>query len=188
MREPEMPREDPMRLVCPACEAVYETPEGAIPEDGRWVRCSACRAEWMARPGQAGAAAEAAPALAADRPAPALEGVAREPDAPAAHATAPATPASAAPADARMPAEPPRSEAALARTFEEAPQARSGGGAVMAFAALIGFVLLAAVLAYIRDDAIATAAPQLAEPLERYVAWVDRMRAAIAALLEGGSA
>lgn len=39
-----------MLIVCPACGARYEAPNSAIPAPGRIVRCSACRAEWRARP------------------------------------------------------------------------------------------------------------------------------------------
>jgi predicted Zn finger-like uncharacterized protein len=39
-----------MLIVCPACGARYEAPNSAIPAAGRIVRCSACRAEWRARP------------------------------------------------------------------------------------------------------------------------------------------
>jgi hypothetical protein len=78
-------------------------------------------------------------------------------------------------------------QAAMARSVADYDEpAPSGGGGVMAVAALIGFSLLAAVLAYVRQDAIAAAAPQLAEPLAAYVAWVDRMREAMG-VASGGS-
>ncbi|MDQ2066361.1 zinc-ribbon domain-containing protein [Xinfangfangia sp. CPCC 101601] len=36
-----------MRLVCPNCDAKYEVPDGAIPEGGRDVQCSACGHAWF---------------------------------------------------------------------------------------------------------------------------------------------
>jgi formiminotetrahydrofolate cyclodeaminase len=75
----------------------------------------------------------------------------------------------------------------LARSLDGAERETArGGGGLMALVAVIGFSLLAAVLAYTRQEAIAAAAPQLAEPLAQYVAWVDRMRAMVAGLMNGG--
>lgn len=38
-----------MRLTCPNCGAVYETPEGMVSEAGRHVQCSACHTRWFVR-------------------------------------------------------------------------------------------------------------------------------------------
>jgi predicted Zn finger-like uncharacterized protein len=38
-----------MRLTCPACGAVYDVPDDAIPVTGREVECSDCGAVWLAR-------------------------------------------------------------------------------------------------------------------------------------------
>ncbi|SEN97697.1 MJ0042 family finger-like domain-containing protein [Gemmobacter aquatilis] len=38
-----------MRLICPNCDAQYEVPEDAIPEDGRDVQCSSCGHAWFQR-------------------------------------------------------------------------------------------------------------------------------------------
>ena len=38
-----------MRLTCPNCGAVYETPAGMVPEAGRHVQCSACHTRWFVR-------------------------------------------------------------------------------------------------------------------------------------------
>ncbi len=51
-----------MRLVCPSCGARYEVDDGAIPQTGRDVQCSACDHGWF-QPGQAMLKAE--PSLAA---------------------------------------------------------------------------------------------------------------------------
>lgn len=37
-----------MLLQCPACNAQFNVPDGAIPPAGRTVRCSACKNEWHA--------------------------------------------------------------------------------------------------------------------------------------------
>lgn len=57
-----------MRLVCPNCDAKYEVPDGAIPQGGRDVQCSACGHAWFQQSPEveAEAAAEAAAALFAD--------------------------------------------------------------------------------------------------------------------------
>lgn len=36
-----------MRLTCPNCGAVYETPAGMIPKTGRHVQCSDCNTRWF---------------------------------------------------------------------------------------------------------------------------------------------
>lgn len=36
-----------MRLVCPNCDAKYEVPEDAIPQEGRDVQCSGCGHAWF---------------------------------------------------------------------------------------------------------------------------------------------
>jgi predicted Zn finger-like uncharacterized protein len=37
-----------MIIVCPQCESRYELPEETVPQAGRTVRCTRCRAEWLA--------------------------------------------------------------------------------------------------------------------------------------------
>jgi predicted Zn finger-like uncharacterized protein len=37
-----------MIIVCPQCESRYELPEATVPQAGRTVRCTRCRAEWQA--------------------------------------------------------------------------------------------------------------------------------------------
>src|SRR3954452_17351 len=39
-----------MIIVCPQCESRYELIEAILPDEGRMVRCTRCRAEWMAFP------------------------------------------------------------------------------------------------------------------------------------------
>lgn len=41
-----------MILVCPACEAKFKIPDGAIPPEGRKVRCAKCKNAWHAVPQQ----------------------------------------------------------------------------------------------------------------------------------------
>lgn len=48
------------RIVCPACQAVYEVPDGALPAGGRDVQCSDCGHNWY-QLSQGGEAPEAAP-------------------------------------------------------------------------------------------------------------------------------
>lgn len=161
-----------MIITCPACGARYDAPDDAVPEAGRMVRCSACRAEWL---------------VAGDRAAPAPQ--APEPPAPAS-ATVPTPPAGEAPA--RPAPQPARAEtaatgpaaaaapapAALSATLEDdepdpAPRRRGGFMAGFALSTVAG---LAAIGVYARHEAIAALAPQLAGPLARYVAAVDRAR------------
>lgn len=39
-----------MILVCPTCDAKFKIPDGAIPAEGRTVRCAKCKNSWHARP------------------------------------------------------------------------------------------------------------------------------------------
>ncbi|WP_286830182.1 MULTISPECIES: zinc-ribbon domain-containing protein [Kordiimonas] len=55
-----------MILVCPACDAKFKIPDGAIPPAGRKVRCASCKHSWHAVPQQIVKAPPAVP-----RPAPA---------------------------------------------------------------------------------------------------------------------
>ncbi|WP_202899827.1 zinc-ribbon domain-containing protein, partial [Kordiimonas gwangyangensis] len=41
-----------MILVCPSCEAKFNVPDGAIPPEGRTVRCAKCKHSWKASPAQ----------------------------------------------------------------------------------------------------------------------------------------
>jgi predicted Zn finger-like uncharacterized protein len=55
-----------MRLVCPNCDAKYEVPDDAIPEEGRDVQCSSCGHAWFQLRPEAEAAAEEEAALFGD--------------------------------------------------------------------------------------------------------------------------
>jgi predicted Zn finger-like uncharacterized protein len=166
-----------MRLTCPACGARYETPEGAVPPEGRMVRCSNCRAEWRARPGPelgAPAAPEAAPA--------AEPFAARVAAPPAAASPMAATPVAAPQAAPATPLRQPAGPAPMAASLEDAPDEapRGGGAGFMAGFAAVTVIALAAAAVYARHEDIAAAAPQLSGALERYVAAVDAARAAVA--------
>ena len=174
-----------MRLTCPACETAYEVPDGAVLEGGRWVRCSACKAEWLARPAVARPAA--APAETPEptefepaRPGPSLGAtLASE-----AQGSAGPEPTTAPPQTSPRPA-----DAQLAASFADDAAPSSGGSArAMALIALVTLAALAAVIAYVRHEAIAEAAPALREPLAQYVDWVEGMRAAIREATQGGGA
>jgi predicted Zn finger-like uncharacterized protein len=52
-----------MILTCPACHTSYTVKDGAIPPQGRTVRCAACKHSWH-QPGVEGSGVEAAVALA----------------------------------------------------------------------------------------------------------------------------
>ncbi len=41
-----------MILVCPTCDAKFKIPDGAIPAEGRTVRCAKCKNSWHAKPSQ----------------------------------------------------------------------------------------------------------------------------------------
>jgi len=41
-----------MRLICPNCDAEYEVPDSAIPQEGRDVQCSNCGHTWFFDPSQ----------------------------------------------------------------------------------------------------------------------------------------
>lgn len=49
-----------MILTCPACATQYTVKDGAIPPDGRQVRCAACKHSWHQLPDDAGGAGDAA--------------------------------------------------------------------------------------------------------------------------------
>lgn len=55
-----------MRLVCPNCDAKYEVPDDAVPEDGRDVQCSSCGHAWFQLRPEAEIAAEEEAALFGD--------------------------------------------------------------------------------------------------------------------------
>jgi predicted Zn finger-like uncharacterized protein len=59
-----------MILTCPDCGTQYVVKDGAIPPEGRQVRCAACKHSWHQDPDPAEAAAEAetAPAFEPDQP------------------------------------------------------------------------------------------------------------------------
>lgn len=50
-----------MQIACPACQTRYSVPDGAIPAEGRTVRCAKCRHSWF-EAGEGGAAPAATPA------------------------------------------------------------------------------------------------------------------------------
>ena len=39
-----------MELICPACEARYQLPPGAVPDEGRQVSCQNCGHSWLGLP------------------------------------------------------------------------------------------------------------------------------------------
>ena len=53
-----------MRLVCPNCEAKYEVPDDAIPDNGRDVQCANCGHAWFQMRARSGAALSVAEVLA----------------------------------------------------------------------------------------------------------------------------
>ena len=59
-----------MILTCPDCGTQYVVKDGAIPPEGRQVRCAACKHSWHQDPDPAEAAAETetAPAFEPDQP------------------------------------------------------------------------------------------------------------------------
>ena len=59
-----------MILTCPDCGTQYVVKDGAIPPEGRQVRCAACKHSWHQDPesGEAAADVESAPALEPDQP------------------------------------------------------------------------------------------------------------------------
>lgn len=101
-----------MILTCPACSTQYVVKDGAIPPQGRQVRCASCKHSWHQDPEEGGAAEQppAMPAAAAPQPswsAPADEAVVDEaPVAPPAATPAPDQ-ALADPVDTRVVAEAP---------------------------------------------------------------------------------
>ncbi|WP_147126951.1 zinc-ribbon domain-containing protein [Shimia ponticola] len=56
-----------MRLICPNCDAEYEVPDSAIPQEGRDVQCSNCGHTWFFDPSQP---VEPEPPVEEDDPAP----------------------------------------------------------------------------------------------------------------------
>lgn len=162
-----------MLIVCPACDARYAVDDAQIGAGGRAVQCSACLAEWTvwsrepSEPRDAGRdAADAAPAASAT--------------------SAPVSPAraDAARGDARataLAAEAAPRDRILAATLEE-PRPTRGGGFLAGFLLAVTAALCAA-LVYLRADDIAAAVPSLQPQIEAYAAWVDDLRATLAAAL-----
>ena len=194
-----------MLLTCPACSARYEVPATALPAEGRVVRCTNCRAEWLARPIVTQPKRDAAPPpKAAPQPpsatAPQRELTATAPEAgavPGPSAQAPrAIPERPAPPqkrgepapepDAEPPAAPVREAdpaRALARSLDGEPQSRRNGGFVTGFA-VVAVLALLATGTYIKQAEIAAAVPQLAGPIETYVAKVDQGRLMLERLID----
>ena len=54
-----------MILCCPACDARYTVADGAVPPQGRVVRCAACTHSWRAHPAETLALSDPAPAFSA---------------------------------------------------------------------------------------------------------------------------
>ena len=115
-----------MRITCPSCKAVYETPAEALGPAGRVVECSACGARWLQpapdeafAPAPGTAAGPEIPGLSAAaeslaelrRPAPAPRPAAPAPEAPAAEAAQVREPAAIS---EPMPAPPPAAAVATA--------------------------------------------------------------------------
>jgi predicted Zn finger-like uncharacterized protein len=148
-----------MLLTCPACGAQYAPPEGSIPDKGRIVRCSACRAEWRAFPEKAaGSAADAAPPPATMAPPPPAPAVAQAPT----------------PGPANM-----------AASLEAEPVEPRRGGFLAGF--LTVAIIAGAVLAlYFNHQAVAQAVPALAEPLAALAAAIDGLRAQLTGLAGRG--
>lgn len=161
-----------MLLTCPACGARYDVPASALPAAGRVVRCSVCRAEWLARPR---AAAEQTP-----RPHPAPE----TPAGTGADDVAAADAESEAPAaPSRPPASPEDAAHTLALSIEDSPRGRSGVGFLAGFAT-VALIVLVGVTVYLKRPEIAEALPAARQPLDAYAAVVDEGRAAIERLAE----
>lgn len=160
-----------MRLSCAKCGAHYEVDASAVPEGGREVQCSACGHEWFEVP--------KAP-LRLDPPKPAPDPA---PEMPRPAAAIPRTPPPV-PDDFRAIL---REEAALetaARMREgtaapdPVPAPRRKGGFVTGFLlAVLPLAILAGL--YLGAPRLAAEAPDLAEPLARYTAWVDQGRLAL---------
>jgi predicted Zn finger-like uncharacterized protein len=53
---------DPMRIVCPSCQAAYEVPEKLLGGTPRKVRCARCGTAWAPDPAPSPAAAQPEPA------------------------------------------------------------------------------------------------------------------------------
>src|SRR6059058_247135 len=66
-----------MILTCPSCGTQYVVKDGAIPPEGRQVRCAACKHSWHQDPESA---TDTPAATAADEAPPAAEQEAREQD------------------------------------------------------------------------------------------------------------
>ncbi|MCJ8140524.1 zinc-ribbon domain-containing protein [Falsirhodobacter halotolerans] len=158
-----------MRLSCATCGAHYEVDAAAIPEGGREVKCSACGYEWYEVP--------KAP-LRLDPP-----------PAPTPPPATPPTPVRPVPEDFRAIL---REEAAIetaARlregTIPPAPTAppprRKGGFVTGVLLAILPLAVLAGL--YLGAPRLAEEAPDLAEPLARYTAWVDQGRLALDRLI-----
>lgn len=71
------------------------------------------------------------------------------------------------------------SSAAMAQSIETAPE-RRGGGAFLAGFSIVTIAAVAMVALYVKHEDVTRAAPQLAEPIERYVTLVDEARLRVA--------
>lgn len=164
-----------MLLTCPACGARYDIPASALPATGRVVRCSACRAEWLARPHPAVGPAVSPPA---PREVPRPADVAPAPSDADVEAAAEDAETEAPLVRDPVPASPEQAAHSLALSIEDGPRARSGVGFLAGFATVTLIVLLG-VTVYLKRPEIAEALPAARQPLEAYAAVVDQGRAAI---------
>ncbi len=155
-----------MRLTCPACGARYAVADDAIPPQGRAVQCSACQAEWRAKPE---AAAPEGPQAAPQPP------IAQPPVVAQDMAPPVAAPASVVAAK--------QHPAAMIASLQDEPPARGRGGFLAGFVVVM-LLTLAAVTLYAKHAAIAAAVPALTQPLAAYVAAVDKGRVALADAVE----
>lgn len=57
-----------MQIACPACQTRYSVPDGAIPVEGRTVRCAKCRHSWFEKGDAVDAPAESAAPVAPPAP------------------------------------------------------------------------------------------------------------------------
>ena len=195
-----------MRVTCPNCGAVYEVPDGAIPESGRDVQCTSCGHGWFQRPEarEAPRAAEVIEAEPADEESfagppppvdPRLRRVLREEaerevearraerrgasrSAEDAHPRRQASRGTGRRADPRDVDEVGLSRARPRDDGVRRRRRRGGGGFVLGF---LGTLVVAGILAagYVFADDVVEAAPSLTEPMAGYVETITRGRLAL---------
>jgi predicted Zn finger-like uncharacterized protein len=149
-----------MIIVCPQCESRYDVGEDRLPEAGRPVRCTRCRAEWVAYPGMDEVLADQSWILAERAGSTAL-------DAPRA-----ARPTSEAPelVESAVPSPPPpegegepqRSRTPSARPPRRRPSAAKGPGRRLSRVIVLAAVAACAWFAVTRREAVVRAWPEVA--------------------------